>query len=153
MGSPRWLNDEERRAWLSFLAAASLLDRHLDQQLHRDAGLSHLQYVILARLSDAPDREMQMGELSAALLEPRPKLTYHVDQLVRKTLVVRRTCPGDRRSVYAVLTDAGQRALERAAPGHVADVRESFIDVLTREQITAVADGLGEIARRLRDRG
>jgi hypothetical protein len=50
--------------------------------------------------------------------------------------------------VYAVLTDAGLATLERAAPGHVAAVRELLIDVLTPEQLTALADGLG----RARDR-
>lgn len=153
MGTPRWLNDEERRAWLAFLSTAILLDRHLDQQLQRDAGLSHLQYVILATLSGAPRGEMRMSELATTLLESKPKLTYHIDQLVKRALVRRRTCPDDRRSVYAVLTDAGQRALEEAAPGHVDAVRESFIDVMTPEQLTAIADGLGEVSRRLRDGG
>ena len=53
------------------------------------------------------------------------------------------------RGVVAALTDAGRRRLEQAAPGHVAAVRALLIDVLTEQQLAAVADGLGEVARRL----
>ncbi len=55
----------------------------------------------------------------------------------------------DVRGVVAALTDAGRRRLAQAAPGHVAAVRALLIDVLTAEQLTAMADGLGEVARRL----
>jgi hypothetical protein len=51
--------------------------------------------------------------------------------------------------VYACLTDVGARLLEEAAPGHVALVRELVIDVLTLEQLSALADGLGEVSRRM----
>ena len=53
------------------------------------------------------------------------------------------------RGVVAALTDAGRRRLEQAAPGNVAAVRGLLIDVLTGEQLAAVADGLGEVAPRL----
>lgn len=36
--------------------------------------------------------------------------------------------------------------MEHAAPGHVALVRELLIDVLTRDQLTVLADGLVEPA-------
>jgi hypothetical protein len=42
-----------------------------------------------------------------------------------------------------VLTDAGRRTLEEAAPGHVREVRRLVVDVLTPEQFAA----LGAAAR------
>lgn len=150
MGGPRWLNEQERRAWLAFLTAGGLLNRRLEQQLERDAGLSHLQYEILVRLADAPGGELRMSELAAALLDSKSKLTYQIDRLEHAGLVRRRSCPTDMRAVYAVLTDTGREALERAAPGHVAAVRELFIDVLTPEQLAAIAEGLEHVGRRLR---
>lgn len=150
MGGPRWLNEQERRAWLAFLTAGGLLNRRLEQQLERDAGLSHPQYEILVRLADAPGGELRMSELAAALLDSKSKLTYQIDRLEHAGLVRRRSCPTDMRAVYAVLTDTGREALERAAPGHVAAVRELFIDVLTPEQLAAIAEGLERVGRRLR---
>ena len=61
----------------------------------------------------------------------------------------RSTSPGDVRGVVAALTSAGRQRLAQAAPGHVAAVRRLLIDVLTAEQLSAVADGLGEVTHRL----
>ncbi|MER7765130.1 MarR family transcriptional regulator [Streptomyces sp. NPDC097619] len=150
MAETRWLDDGEMRAWKAFLAAGALLNRRLDQQLKEDSGLSHAQYEILVRLSAAPDGELRMTELADALINSKSGLTYQVGQLEKAGLVRRRSCPSDVRGVFAVLTDSGRELLEGAAPGHVAAVRAHLVDVLTPEQLTAIADGLGEVTRRLR---
>ena len=143
----RWLTQAEREAWLAYLNAAGLLERHLGRQLERDSGLSHLQYEILVRLAAAPDSELRMTELAADLVNSKSKLTYQVDQLEKAGLVRRRTCSQDLRAVYARLTDLGHERLEQAAPGHVETVREFFIDAFTPDQLAAVAGGLGEGGR------
>jgi DNA-binding MarR family transcriptional regulator len=145
----KWLDDEETRAWHAFLAAGALVDRRLDQQLKEHAGVSHLQYEILVRLSAHCDTEMRMTELADAVLNSKSGLTYQVSQLEKAGLVRRRSCTSDDRAVYAVLTPEGKSLLERAAPAHVELVRELLIDVLTPEQLRAVADGLGEATRRM----
>jgi DNA-binding MarR family transcriptional regulator len=139
------------RAWLAFVSAGALLNRRLDQQLKEDAGISHLQYEILIRLSAAPDREMRMTALADALCNSKSGLTYQVTQMEKAGLVRRRSCPNDVRAVYACLTDAGQALLARAAPGHVALVRELLIDALSPEQLTTLTDGLSEVVRRMLD--
>ncbi|KMO94431.1 MarR family transcriptional regulator [Streptomyces roseus] len=153
MAETRWLDEREMRAWSGFLAASALVNRRLDQQLKDDSGLSHPQYEILVRLSAAPDGELRMTELANGLINSKSGLTYQVTQLEKAGLVRRRSCPSDVRGVFAVLTDAGRARLERAAPGHVAMVREALIDVLTPAQLEALADGLGEVSRRLREHG
>src|SRR3954452_11665523 len=137
----RWLNEEEARAWTAFTTTHALLYRRLEQQLKREFGLSGLQYEILARLSGAPNRELRMAELAAALVNSKSGLTYQIGQLEKSGLVHRRTCESDERAVFAVLTDEGMAVLKRAAPGHVTLVRELLIDVLTPDQVRALADG------------
>ncbi|WP_181807930.1 MarR family winged helix-turn-helix transcriptional regulator [Streptomyces shenzhenensis] len=149
MGHARWLNDEEKRAWTAFTTAHALLYRRLEQQLKRDFGLSGLQYEILARLSGAPNREMRMAELASALVNSKSGLTYQLGHTEKSGLVRRRSCPSDDRAVYAVLTGDGMALLERAAPGHVETVRELLFDVLTPDQVRALAEGLGEASRRM----
>jgi DNA-binding MarR family transcriptional regulator len=151
MGRARWLNKEEKRAWNALLSTHALLNQRLDQQLKRDSGLSHLQYEILARLSAAPDRELRMTELACAVRNSKSGLTYQIGQLEQAGFVRRRNCQSDVRAVYAGLTDEGMATLERAAPGHVALVRELFIDVLSVDQLRALADGLDEASRRMRE--
>ena len=149
MDVPKWLNHEEMRAWMAFVGATALVDRRLDHQLRTDSGISHLQYVILARLATAPGEGVRMTELAEVLASTKSGLTYQVNQLEAAGLVCRRSCPGDTRGVIAVITADGRKLLEQAAPGHVAAVRELFIDVLSSEQLAAIADGLGEVSRRL----
>jgi DNA-binding MarR family transcriptional regulator len=143
-----WLDAEEARAWRAFVTAAALVDRRLDQQLKESVGISHLQYGILAQLSECGDHEMRMTELAGSVLNSKSGLTYQISQLEKAGLVRRRPCTSDERAVYAVLTPAGTKLLERAAPDHVALVRELVIDVLTPEQRTAIAEGLGEVISR-----
>ena len=148
MGAVKWLDEDEMRAWHSFLAAGALIDRLVDAQLKEAVGLSHPQYEILVRLAEAPGGELRMTELAGTLLTSKSGLTYQVTQLEKAGLVERRSCPSDVRGVLAVLTSAGRRLLEQAAPGHVALVRELLIDVLTAAQLATLADALGEVSRR-----
>jgi DNA-binding MarR family transcriptional regulator len=149
VGHSRWLNEEEKRAWTAFTTAHALLFRRLEERLKHDFDLSGLQYEILARLSGAPNRELRMAELACALVNSKSGLTYQIGQMEKVGLVHRRSCPSDERAVFAVLTDEGMALLERAAPGHVDLVRELLIDVLTPDQVRALADGLGEASRRM----
>ncbi len=147
---PRWLDDRERAAWVAFLAASNLVARRLEQQLKDEAGLSHTQYEVLVQLSAAEGRSLRMTELADLLVTSKSGLTYQVTQLERAGLVARRSCPSDVRGVIAELTDRGMEVLRQAAPGHVAAVRAALIDVLTPEQRDQIAQGLGEVSRRLR---
>ncbi|MGA4843446.1 MarR family winged helix-turn-helix transcriptional regulator [Streptomyces sp. G45] len=149
MAETNWLDDDEMAAWQAFLTAGALLDRRIEQQLKDEAGLSHLQYEVLVRLSAAEGGALRMSELADAVITTKSGLTYQITQLEKAGLVRRRSCERDVRGVYAVLTDAGRARLEEAAPGHVAVVRAHLVDVLTADQLAALREGLGEVVRRL----
>ncbi|WP_329494292.1 MarR family winged helix-turn-helix transcriptional regulator [Kitasatospora herbaricolor] len=150
MDEPRWLDQDEMAAWRGFVAASNLLNRRLERQLKDDSGLSHTQYEILVHLSAAIEGSLRMTELADRLITSKSGLTYQVTQLEKAGLVSRRSCPSDVRGIFADLTEQGREAVRNAAPGHLAMVRELLIDVLSREQLTVLADGLGEVSRRLR---
>ncbi|MFI9162366.1 MarR family winged helix-turn-helix transcriptional regulator [Kitasatospora aureofaciens] len=150
MNEPRWLDRDEMAAWRGFVVASNLLNRRLERQLKEDSGLSHQQYEILVHLSAAPGDSLRMTELADKLVTSKSGLTYQVTQLERMGLVARRSCPSDVRGVIAELTDQGREMIRRAAPGHVALVRELLIDVLTREQLAVLAEGLGAVSAWLR---
>ncbi|MTE18369.1 MarR family transcriptional regulator [Streptomyces sp. TRM43335] len=150
MNEPRWLDELEMAAWQGFLEAGHRVARRLEQQLKDDAGLSHPQYEILVHLSSVPGGELRMTELADRLITSKSGLTYQVGQLERRGLVRRRACPTDVRGVFAALTEEGRALLRAAAPGHVAAVRETLVDVLDRDQLAVLAEALGEVGRRLR---
>jgi DNA-binding MarR family transcriptional regulator len=132
---PRWLTADEQRTWLALLAAINVLDEDLDRQLQRDAGMPHTYYMVLAALSDSPGRRMRMSDLASLNHASQSRLTHSVNRLVAAGWVRREKCTGDRRVVYAVLTDAGFEVLKAAAPGHVEAVRNSLFDRLSPEQV------------------
>ncbi|RJO75345.1 MarR family transcriptional regulator [Nocardia panacis] len=136
------------RMWHAFLAAGALVGREIDQQL-KGEGLSHTQYEVLVRLADSVAGRLRMSELADALYTSKSGLSYQVTQLEKAGLVRRETCPTDVRGIVAVLTEQGRTRLREVAPGHVATVRRALIDVLTPAQSRAIAEGLGEVGRRL----
>lgn len=149
MTEPRWLSRTEQRAWMNFLHGGVLLNRVIDHQLKQDSGLSHVQYAVLARLVEEPGGEIRMSQLAGTLNTSKSGLTYQIGQLEKGGLVQRKPDPDDVRGVIAVVTDEGRRRQAQAAPGHVAVVREYLIDMLSTEQLAALADGFGEVYRKL----
>ena len=142
---PRWLDDAEMQAWLRLVRVVMLLPGALDRQLRQDAGLTHASYMVLAFLSDAPDRSMRMSELARASATSQSRLSHSVAALEQRGWVQRRPCPQDRRGQVATLTDAGVQVLADTAPGHVAKVRSLVLDPLgpgELEQLSRVAGRL-----------
>lgn len=146
----RWLDETEMAAWRAFLSASHLLERRIEEQLKAAAGLTHPQYEILVRLSAAPERRMRMTELARGVVVSKSALTYQITQLEKAGLVERATCPSDDRGVLAVLTDAGERCLERVAPGHVEVVRDYLIDRLSRAELTSLTSAMTKSEQALR---
>lgn len=142
---PRWLDEAEMQAWLRLLRVVMLLPGTLDRQLRQDAGLTHASYMVLACLSDAPDRSMRMSELARGTATSQSRLSHSVAALEQRGWVQRRPCPQDRRGQVASLTDVGVQVLVDTAPGHVAKVRSLVFDPLGRadvERLSAVAQRL-----------
>jgi DNA-binding MarR family transcriptional regulator len=79
----------------------------------------------------------------------RSRLSHHITRMERRGLVTREDCTSDGRGAFVALTDAGWRAIRAAAPGHVASVRRHFIDLLSREQLDALAEISQTVVRRL----
>jgi DNA-binding MarR family transcriptional regulator len=132
---PNWLDEQELAAWTRFIAVVERLPGVLDAQLRRDAELSHFEYLVLAMLSEAPDRTLRMTGLAQRTNATLPRLSHVVRRLEERRLVERFPCPEDGRATNARLTDAGWDAVVAAAPGHVDTVRQHVLDPLTREQL------------------
>lgn len=134
----RWLDADEREAWLRLIAVAELLPGALDAQLRRDAGLTHFEYFVLAMLSEAPDRTLRMTSLGRRTNATLPRLSHVVRRLEERGLVERFPCPDDGRATNARLTADGWETLVAAAPGHVSTVRRLAIDPLSPAQLAEV---------------
>ena len=145
MGSPRWLDDDEMRAWRAYIETTSRVAAALEADLATH-GLTLGDYEVLAVLSEAPEQQMRMCDLAEALRLSASGLTRRLDGLVRSGVVERRACASDRRVMHAGITPAGMRLLKRVAPLHVESVRRHLLDPLDRRDIRA----MGEIFEKVR---
>jgi DNA-binding MarR family transcriptional regulator len=144
-----WLSEQEQCAWRAYLEATQRLYDQLDRELQREVDMPLAYYQILAMLSEAPDRTLRMSDLATRTWSSRSRLSHAVDRLEEKGWVERLSCPSDKRGAFAVLTDAGLRVLEAAAPSHVSSVRRLIFDQLSPEEVNVLASVSRKIAERL----
>lgn len=127
---PRWLNAEERRAWLALYAVATRLTPTLDADLFKRARITVFDYHVLAMVSEAPGRALPMSELAARSNASLSRLSHVVKKLENRGWMERSPSPDDARVTMAALTGDGMAFLEGLAPDHVRTVRELVFDGL-----------------------
>jgi DNA-binding MarR family transcriptional regulator len=131
----RWLTADQLRAWIRLESVVELLPAVLDSQLQHDAQLTHFEYLVLAKLSEAPEHVLRMTHLAAVTNATLPRLSHVVSRLESRGYLERVPCREDRRATNAQLTEAGWHKVVATAPGHVENVRAHVIDLLSEEQI------------------
>lgn len=130
--------DVRMRAWRSFLEAYAVVIPRIERLLDSQVGLPFTWYDVLFQLSCAPGQRLLMHELADAVLLSRSGLTRSVDRIEAAGLVARRPIPGNRRSTYVVLTDAGRERLDQAFPVVTRAIGEYFTRHLNEEEAAVV---------------
>jgi DNA-binding MarR family transcriptional regulator len=133
-------------AWRAVLNTQAVLTRRADEALTA-AGLPPLSwYDVLWPLYRAPRRTLRMGELADSVVTiSRSGLTRLVDRIEASRLLRRQPSAADRRGTEVVLTKQGAAMLKRMWPVYAAEIRRSFVDVLSDEEAAAVRDALSQV--------
>jgi DNA-binding MarR family transcriptional regulator len=139
MDEPRWLTDEQQQMWRRFVEVLVRVPAALETQLQRDAGLTHMGYIVLLTLSEEPDRRMPMSRLARNVSSSLSRLSHVVARLEGQGWVRRERNPEDGRVQIAVLTGEGYAKVVETAPGHVEAVQQLIFDRLTPAQVRQVA--------------
>jgi len=143
----RWLDAQEQQIWEQLSTMILRLQPVLNAQLQREFGISHFEYLMMARLSEAPGSKLRMSVLATITGSSLPRLSQAVGRLEKRGWMSRQPDTEDSRYTLAVLTRAGFRRLHEVAPSHVGAVREFVFDRLTRAQ----ARQLGALSQRILD--
>lgn len=143
--TPEPLDAVHESAWRAYLRAHALLQRALDAELRRESGISLNTFDALVQLSEAPDRQMRMNQLAAALVYSQSGLTRVADGLEKAGFAIRSADPGDRRALLVRLTDAGLAALEAAWPVHLRGVQAYWAKHLSAREAETVARVFGRV--------
>ena len=145
----RWLTVAEVDSWLSVVRLMTWLPWSIDQQLRHDSNLGMVEYQVLARLSESPERTLRMSLLADLANSSLSRLSHLVKRLEDRGFVRREPDPSDGRFTNAILTGKGFETLAEAAPGHVAHVRSLVIDVLSPEQLRRLGLAADRIMSRI----
>jgi DNA-binding MarR family transcriptional regulator len=143
----RWLDAQEQQIWAQLSTMILRLEPVLSARLQREFGISHFEYLIMARLSEAPGSMLRMSVLATLCGSSLPRLSQAVGRLEKRSWMSRQPDADNHRYTLAVLSPAGLRRLEEVAPSHVEAVREFVFDRLTPAQ----ARQLGTISQRILD--
>ena len=135
---PNWLSPREDRAGGPFKHAPHPLGVHLNRGL-QESGLSGADYEVLALLSSLAGDRMPARDLGNALGWEKSRVSHQVRRMQTDGLISREPNPDDARSTMVCLLPAGRAAIEKAAPGHVEDVRRNFIDLMTPAELDMLA--------------
>ncbi|MFC7531310.1 MarR family winged helix-turn-helix transcriptional regulator [Actinoplanes sp. GCM10030250] len=139
MDEPRWLTDEQQYAWRQFIEVLVRVPAALEAQLQRDAGLTHMGYLVLMTLSERPDRRLAMSKLARRACASLSRLSHVVARLEERGWVRRERDAEDGRVQIAVLTDEGLDKVVASAPGHAEAVQQLIFDRLTSAQMRQLA--------------
>lgn len=150
MGPPRWLNDQEDRAWRGYLQMRSLLDLQIQRDLAEDSNLSSTDYHVLAALSESGGR-LRLLDLAERMLWSQSRLAHHLKRMETRALVRREPHPTNARATIVALTDTGLDTMRAAAPAHVESVRRHFLDLVTDDQLATLAEITTTVVGHLRN--
>ncbi|KUL27275.1 MarR family winged helix-turn-helix transcriptional regulator [Actinoplanes awajinensis] len=145
MSEPRWLTQEQQGAWRQLVEVLVKVPAALETQLQRDAGLTHVGYLVMMTLSEHPERRLPMSHLAKRACASLSRLSHVVARLEEKGWIRRERDQVDGRVQIAVLTDEGYTKVVATAPGHVETVQQLIFDRLSPAQVcqlTEVAEAL-----------
>jgi MarR family 2-MHQ and catechol resistance regulon transcriptional repressor len=137
--------DDSRFTAIGLLAEATtgLNSRFAAQfEQHR---VSPVEFEVLMRLARSPRNRLRMTDLAGQTSLSTSGVTRVVDRMDRGGLIRREACPTDRRSSYAVITEAGLARLDEILPGHLELVQKWFIDQLSPVQLDQMLESLRTI--------
>ncbi len=137
--SDDYFTHTEAAAWGGFLSTHARLSKQLEDNLRRDAGLSHAEYEVLLRLYLADDGRLRIQDLAANSILTHSGTSRLVDRLEDVGLTERATAEDDKRGAYAVLTNKGRSLFEDAARQHTALVRDQFLRHFSAAELKTMA--------------
>jgi DNA-binding MarR family transcriptional regulator len=103
--------ETEQTGLFAVLHTSSVIESRVEARLS-EVGLSLAKLAALHRLSEAGE-SLPLGQLAERLSCVKSNVTQLVDRLEADGLVSRASDPNDRRSRWAVLTDAGRNAYQK----------------------------------------
>ena len=128
--------------------AVQSVTKRVEEDIKR-YGLNPTEFAVLELLFNKGDQPIQ--KIGEKILLASSSITYVVDKLEKKQLLVRKPCPKDRRVTYASITSAGTELLSNIFPQHKEAIQQIFggLDSAEKETMIEQLKKLGYYAQEL----
>ena len=148
---PDALNPGQLRAYFALMEVVSLLQYAVRQQLQAEAGLSYVQFEILAKLANT-DGPLTMTDLADGVVYSRSGLTHQAGLLEKAGLITRSASTVDQRATVVDITKEGRALVDKVLPGHIQVVREVLFDSLDDDDVDSLGDMMANARDHMRSR-
>ncbi|CAG9614809.1 HTH-type transcriptional regulator MhqR [Bacillus rhizoplanae] len=119
-------NDSEDlslKLFVIFSRAGQTITKRIEEDI-KSYGLNPTEFAVLELLFNKGDQPIQ--KIGGKILLASSSITYVVDKLEKKQLLVRRPCPKDRRVTYATITSEGIELMKIIFPKHEEAIQQIF---------------------------
>ncbi|NNU82344.1 MarR family transcriptional regulator [Geobacillus sp. BMUD] len=99
-------------------------------------GVNPTEFAVLELLYHKGDQPLQ--QIGEKILLASGSITYVIDKLENKGLIMRRACERDRRVTYASITDSGRQFIQRVFPEHAETIHETVAALTPEEKEQAI---------------
>lgn len=129
--------------WQAYQRMRVLLNGRINRELGRTTGLSEADYDILFFLEQSPQTDVRSVALRCGLAWEKSRLSHQLRRMEQRGLIEK--APG----AVIRLTGNGRAQIAAARDCHEAAVRRYFGDVLSAEQLAALAAISDQVVARL----
>ncbi len=145
------MNEEERKkldeklSLKLFVVLTRALDtvrKSIEKEI-RTYGLNPTEFAVLELLYNKGDQPVQ--KIGEKVLIASSSITYVVDKLEKKNLILRTPNPEDRRIIHVSITDEGRTMMDEIFPGHAQAVQKILegLDTEEKEEMISQLKKLG----------
>jgi len=117
-------------------------------QFIQKCGLHPTEFAVLELLYHKGEQPLQ--QIGGKILLASGSITYVVDKLEKRELLIRVTCPKDRRVTYAHITEKGKELIASIFPEHKSRIQKSM-SILNSEEKELAIELLKKIGFNTRD--
>src|SRR6266478_6300410 len=134
------------KVWEGLARAHTSVAAALERDMVPEAGMPLAWYEVLLNLSRAPGGMMRYQDLAKLAGITNSGASRRLEQMTKAGLIERRSCPTDRRGVFAHMTTKGEAGFKKAHAAFIASLERNFGDALKPGEADAVSAALARLS-------
>src|SRR6266699_5794910 len=134
------------KVWGGLARAHTSVAAAIERDMMPGAGMPLAWYEVLLNLSRAPGGMMRYQDLAKVAGITNSGASRRLEQMTKAGLIERRSCPTDRRGVFAHMTPKGEAGFKKAHAAFIASLERNFGDALKPGEADAVSAALARLS-------